>query len=791
MKVSENWLREWVNPDIDTATLVEQLTIAGLEVDSVKPAAGEFTDVIIAEVVDIQPHPDADKLRVCQVHTGSGQNTQVVCGAANVRQGMRVAFALVGARLPGDVKIKKAKLRGVESFGMLCSEQELGMAASADGLMELPTEAAIGSLVRDYLQLDDNIIELDLTPNRGDCLGIMGVAREVAAINAVDFQAMPIESVAASISDEFPVTLDSPIDCPAYSGRVIRGINPQATTPLWMQEKLRRSGLRSISAVVDVTNYVLLELGQPMHAFDLNKLADGIHVRMARNAEKLTLLDGKQVELQDDVLVIADANQALAMAGIMGGESSAVSDNTTDLFLEAAFFNPLSIAGRARRFGLHTDSSHRFERGVDPQLQIAAIERATALLLQICGGAAGPLQQTQDTNSLPAQVQITFRAERVRRMLGIEIQSAQIQAYLKRLQIELTGSEDAWLAKPPAYRFDLQIEADLVEEVARLYGYNNIPETLPVVPQTMVAKAENTLNLDYFKDVLSQRGWQEAITYSFVDPAIQDQLGFERPNITLQNPISSEMSVMRSSHWTGLIGALQHNQNRQQKQVRLFETGLNFMGIEAKDQQLWISGIAAGEYWPEQWSNRQRKMDFFDIKGDLEALFAHTRAVEQYQFRAQVHPALHPGQSARIIRANEPIGWIGVIHPELQAKLSLEGPVMLFELQGDALYGAAPRKFQPLSKFPSIRRDLSLVVDDNVSAEAILKEIHALGLKTIEKSWIFDVYQGERIESGRKSLSLGLILLDSSRTLTDEDVEETVSQIIDGLGERLNATLRD
>jgi phenylalanyl-tRNA synthetase beta chain len=705
---------------------------------------------------------------------------------------MKAPFALVGANLPGGFKIKKAKLRGVESFGMLCSEQELGMAASAEGLMDLPNDATVGASIRDYLQLDDDIIELDLTPNRGDCLGMMGVAREVAAINGIEYTVTPIESVAATIEDEFPVTLDATADCPAYCGRVVRGINPVAATPLWMQEKLRRAGLRSISPVVDITNYVLIELGQPMHAFDLARLDGGIHVRMAQSGEKLTLLDGKEVELQDDVLVIADERQALAMAGIMGGESSAVGDQTTDIFLEAAYFNPLTIAGRSRRFGLHTDSSHRFERGVDPQLQVRAMERATQLLIEICGGSAGPTKQVQDEACLPQRMEITLRAERVRRMLGIEITSAEIEAYLQRLEIEYSGNDGEWVVKAPAYRFDLSIEADLVEEIARLYGYNNIPETLPVVPQGMVAKPENKLHLDYYKDVLTQRGWQEAITYSFVDPELQDQLGFDRQSISLSNPISSEMSAMRTSHWTGLIQALKYNQHRQQKQIRLFETGLNFIGADSViDQQLWISGIATGNYWSEQWSHRQRKMDFYDIKGDVEALLAHTRGGEQYRFEAEIHPALHPGQSARIIREGEPVGWLGVMHPDLERQLSLEGPVMLFELSGQALLNARPRKFSPISKFPSIRRDLSLVMDEKTTAEQIFSVIDEIGLTTINKRWVFDVYQGQGVESGRKSVSLGLILLDSSRTLTDEDVEETVSQIIDRLGEKLGTVLRD
>lgn len=795
MKISEKWLREWVNPEVDTRALIEQLTIAGLEVDGQMAAAGDFTDVVIAEVTDIQPHPDADKLQVCQVNDANGELKQVVCGAANVRVGMRVPFARVGAQLADDIKIKKVRLRGVESCGMLCSEQELGMAESADGLMELPNDAPLGTGIREYLDLDDQIIELDLTPNRGDCLSIMGVARDVAAINGIQFEGRTRPSVSEAIIDTLPIYLDAPEACSAYSGRVIRGINADAPTPLWMREKLRRSGIRCLHPVVDVTNYIMLELGQPMHAFDLDKLNGSIHVRMAKSGEKLVLLDGKEIEAREDILLIADDKQPLAMAGIMGGWDSAVDNQTTNIFLESAYFNPLNIAGCARSYGLHTDSSHRFERGVDPQLQSKAMQHATKLLQEIVGGQAGPVTQIIDQKHLPKPVPIKLRSDYMQRLLGVELSTEQIETYLGLLNIEFVRFNNQWAATPPSYRFDLTIEADLIEEIARLYGYNKLPQSRPEVLQSMVGTAENRLDMDYFKNVLAQRGWQEAITYSFVDPDIQQVLSPDRMAINLSNPISSEMSQMRTSHWSGLLQALSYNQNRQQHDVRLFECGLNFIAksksAENLEQKTWISGIAAGRFWPEHWSSDNRPIDFYDIKGDLEAMLEHTRVQSQFTFVAETHPALHPGQSARIYRSGEAVGWLGALHPEIEDKLSVTGPVFLFEIRGEALFDAQARQFAPVSRYPSVRRDLALVVDIGITAAQIRDVISNTGQNTIQNISIFDVYQGKGIESERKSVALGLILQDYSRTLTDEEVEEVVSTVIAALGKKLGAVLRD
>ncbi len=792
MKVSEQWLREWVDPEVDTDTLISQLTTAGLEVGGVQPAAGNFSGVVVGKIMDVQTHPNAERLTVCRINDGQSESLQVVCGAVNVRVGMKAPFAQVNAKLPGDITIRKTKIRGIESFGMLCSGPELGMADSTGGVVDLPSEAPTGAAVTDYLGLDDRIIKLDLTPNRGDCLGMLGVAREVAAINGMDFQEWHSPGVEALIEDTLLIELNTPEHCPVYTGRIVKDINPCAETPVWMRERLRRAGLRTISPVVDITNYVLLESGQPMHAFDLRKLTGSIRVRMAQSFEKLTLLDGREVELDDDVLVIADEKQALAMAGIMGGQYSAVSDQTQDVFLEAACFNPLTIAGKARRYDMYTDSSHRFERGVDPTLQMKAMERATGLLLEICGGLAGPVKQVSSQTDWLMRDEIPLTSEKIQKLLGVELSTKQIELYLSRLQISYTGGNGKWSAIAPSHRFDLNIEVDLIEEIARLYGYDNIPQTLPEVPQTMVAQPECQLTMDSLKNVMVERGWQEAITYSFIEPQLQEILSPDRPAVDLSNPLSNELSQMRTSHWTGLLTALRHNQNRQQRQIRLFEAGLNFIETpDGIDQQSWFSGIASGPYAEEHWSSDSRLIDFYDVKGDIEALFSHARTYHRLTFKADKHAALHPGQAAKIYHDENPVGWLGVLHPEAEKNLSIEGPVILFEIKGSALLDAAPRQFAPISRFPSIRRDLAIIVDEAVTSDEILAVIQQIEDKAIQKSWIFDIYRGREIEPGRKSVALGLIFSDYSSTLTDQAVETAISKIISSLAEKINAILRN
>lgn len=792
MKFSEQWLREWVNPSVTTEELCHQLTMAGLEVDAVEPVAGKFDGVVVGEVVKVEPHPDADKLRVTQVNIGQDELLTIVCGAANVREGMRVPTAIVGARLPGDFKIKKAKLRGVPSFGMLCSESEIGLAESASGLMELPADAPIGEDLRAYLKLDDVTIELGLTPNRSDCLSVAGIAREVGVLNELQVNGPAIEAVAGASDDTLPVTLSAPGDCPRYLGRVIRGVNSAAQTPLWMQERLRRSGLRSLGPVVDVTNYVLLELGQPMHAFDLAKLQGGVHVRRAEAGEKLKLLNEQEITLDAESLVIADAKSPQALAGVMGGEASAVSDDTQDIFLESAFFSPDSVAGRARSYGLHTDSSHRFERGVDPQLAPLAIERATALLLEIVGGSAGQVVEVIDESSLPQRKPIHLRHQRCERILGTTLAKAQIEDILQRLGMELEAVEEGWQVTAPSFRFDIAIEVDLIEEIGRIIGYSNLPSTRPMGSLTMQPRPEGLIGKRELAALLVDRGYQEAISYSFVDPKMQQRFDPAAEPIALANPISADLAVMRTTLWAGLVPILQHNLNRQQNRVRLFEYGLSFVRQDPDiKQENRLSGVVYGGVEPEQWGGATRKVDFYDVKGDVEALLALTNRSAEFRFVAESHPALHPGQSARIYLGELPVGWLGAIHPTLERELDLHGQTYLFEIEAKALFARNVAKFTEISKFPAIRRDLAVVVAQDMSADAVLDCIRSVAPESLRNLKLFDVYQGEHIDSGRKSLALGLTLQAQSRTLTDEEVDAAIETIVKTLGTKLGATLRE
>ena len=792
MKFSEKWLREWVDPKVSSEELAEQLTMAGLEVDSVEPAAAEFTKVVVGHVRSIEKHPDADKLKVCQVDVGEGEPIQIVCGASNVFEGMKAPAALVGALLPGDFKIKKSKLRGVPSHGMLCSAVEIGMAESADGLLPLAEDAEVGRDVREHFDLDDTVIEVDLTPNRGDCLGMAGIAREVGVLNSCPVTEPEIPEVAATIDDTFPVSVDAPADCPRYIGRVIRGLDPKAETPLWMVERLRRGGIRTLGLLVDVTNYVLLELGQPMHAFDLRQLERGICVRRANDGEKLTLLDGKEIELQADTLVIADKAKVLALAGIMGGEASGVADDTDTIFLESAFFNPETVAGRARRHGLATDSSYRFERGVDPLLQRRAAERATALLLEIAGGEAGPIIEAASDEHLPVKAPVALRRDRIRRMLGITLEDERVVEILERAGMIVEATDEGWRVVPPSFRFDVTIEADLIEELGRIHGYNNIPAHYPAGEQRILAVPEGESEEARLRAVLVERGYQEAITYTFVDPELQALFDPQGEGVKLANPLSSEMSVMRTTLWPGLMKALQHNVARQQERVRLFETGLSFVkqGDEIV-QESYLSGVLYGDAEPEQWGGASRSADFFDAKGDVEALLNLGGEGSRFTFRVEEHPALHPGQTARIYDGDTPVGWLGALHPSLEKPLDLAKRCYLFEISLKSLKAAAIPKFSPLSKFPAIRRDLALVVDEGASAGAIRAAVAEAAGETLQSLVLFDVYQGQGVESGRKSLALGLILQESSRTLTDDDVESVTRSVVTALEEKFGASLRD
>ncbi len=791
MKFNELWLREWVNPALSTDALSAQLTMAGLEVDAIDPVAGVFSNVVVGEIVAIAQHPDADKLRVCQVSNGS-ETVQVVCGAANARQGLKTPFAQLGALLPNDFAIKKARLRGVESFGMLCGADELGLAEKSDGLLELPADAPVGTDLRVYLQLDDNEIELGVTPNRADCLSINGLAREVAVLNELPIAAPACAAVAPLIDDVLPVAIEAGDDCARYVGRVIRNVDVSRPAPQWLTERLRRCGVRSIDPVVDVTNYVMLELGQPMHAFDLDKVQGGIRVRLAQSGETLKALDGQELKLRPDTLVIADHGSALALAGVMGGEASAVSATTRHIFLESAFFVPDRIAGRARSYGLHTESSHRFERGVDYALQRRAIERATRLILDIAGGEPGPVIE-QTSNALPQARSVTLREPGIARLLGLEIAPAKVESILRGLGLEVARDGDAWQATVPSWRFDLALEVDLIEELARVYGYANLPTRSVRSEQPLPALPERALSVKMLRQVLVSRGYQEAITYSFVDPKMQSQLAPQQPVVSLRNPISADMSVMRTTLWAGLLNTLVHNLNRQQPRVRLFETGLSFEPAGANElprQEKMMAAVITGRRYPEAWAAGNDNVDFFDLKGDLEALLKAARTDGDITFAAGTNPALHPGQCADIQRNGKVIGHIGALHPELQRTLDIAQPVYVFEFSLEALDEGVLPKFTELSKFPEVRRDLALEFDRELPVAEVLTAARAVAGPYLRDLTLFDVYQGKGIDPQRKSLAFGLTFQHSSRTLNDDEIAAAVEAVASELKARFGATLR-
>ena len=791
MKFSEQWLRGWVSPQVDRDELVARLSMAGLEVDSVTPAAGVFSGVVVGEVLSTEQHPDADKLRVCQVSNGA-ETFQVVCGAPNVRPGLKIPFAMIGAELPGDFKIKKAKLRGVESNGMLCSQAELQVGEGNDGLMELPGDAPVGEDIRVYLDLEDASIEVDLTPNRGDCLSLAGLAREVGALYAAPVS-RPAVAVVPAVHDEVrPVEVLAPAACPRYLGRVIRNVDLSRPTPLWMVERLRRADVRSIDAAVDITNYVMLELGQPLHAFDLAQINGGICVRMAEEGEKLVLLDGQEVTLRSDTLVIADHARALAIAGVMGGEHSGVTATTRDVFLESAFFDQIAVAGKARSYGLHTDASHRYERGVDWKLAREAMERATGLLLDITGGEAGPIIETVNEQYLPSIAPITLRAARISQMLGMEMDSAEIERLLSALGLTITADgEGQWLVEVPSHRFDISLEVDLIEELARLYGYNRLPVRYPQARLAPQAKAEARSDLPELRRLLVARGYQEAITYSFIDPKQFELFSPGVEPLLLANPISNDMAAMRASLWPGLVKALQHNLNRQQDRVRLFESGLRFVGqLEGLKQEPMLAGVVCGSRLPEGWAQGRDVVDFFDVKADVEAVLGFAGALDAFTFVPGNHPALHPGQTARIERDGREVGFVGAIHPELSKNLGLDRPVFVFELVlAEVALGKMP-KFHELSRFPEVRRDLALLADREVAASAVLDVIRENAGEWLTDLRLFDVYQGKGIDPHRKSLAVGLTWQHPSRTLNDDEVNTTTQNILTSLEKRLNATLR-
>ncbi|BCB16316.1 phenylalanine--tRNA ligase subunit beta [Haemophilus influenzae] len=795
MKFSEQWVREWVNPAVSTEQLCEQITMLGLEVDGVESVAGTFNGVVVGEVVECAQHPDADKLRVTKVNVGGDRLLDIVCGAVNCRQGLKVACATEGAVLPGDFKIKKTKLRGQPSEGMLCSFSELGIDVEADGIIELPLDAPIGTDLREYLALDDNAIEISLTPNRADCLSIAGIAREIGVVNKQLVNQPHFEAVPATISDKVQIDLQAPEACPRYLLRVIKNVNVKAPSPMWMQEKLRRCGIRSIDPIVDITNYILLEFGQPMHAFDAAKVTQPVQVRFAKEGEELVLLDGSIAKLQSNTLLIADQNGALAMAGIFGGAESGVNSETKDVILESAFFAPLAIAGRARQYGLHTDASHRFERGVDFELVRKAMERATALLLEICGGEAGEICEASSETHLPKVNTVQLRRSKLDALLGHHIETGSVTEIFHRLGFDVTYANDIWTVTSASWRFDIEIEEDLIEEVARIYGYNSIPNNAPLAHLRMREHKESDLDLARIKTALVDADYQEAITYSFVDPKIQSLLHPHQEALVLPNPISVEMSAMRVSLMSGLLGAVLYNQNRQQSRVRLFETGLRFVPDANAEfgvrQEFVLSAVITGTAKSEHWAGKAESVDFFDLKGDLESVLSLTEGGNRVRFVAKQFDALHPGQSAAIELDGQEIGFIGAIHPSISQKLGLNGKTFVFEILWNAIAARNVVQAKEISKFPANRRDLALVVTDSVPAGELIAACKQAGGEKLVQVNLFDVYQGVGIAEGYNSLAISLTVQDNEKTLEDEEINAVISAVLAEVKQRFNAELRD
>lgn len=784
MKFSENWLRTYVNPAFDSNQLAHALTMAGLEVEALEAVAPPFEKIVVAEVLSLEKHPNADRLNVCQVNTGAPEPLQIVCGASNVHAGARVPCALVGAELPG-IAIKQAKVRGMESFGMLCSAKELGLAEESTGLLLLPPDAPIGASIRAYLDLDDKLFTLKLTPNRSDCLSLAGVAREVAAVTGSKLDLPPAVSVQTGNAGAIAVSVTESAACPRYCGRVVRSINMAAATPEWMVRRLERSGVRSINAVVDITNYVMLELGQPLHAFDLSRIKGDVQVRFAAADEVLTLLNQQTVNLAPDMLVIADNSGPLALAGIMGGEGSAVTADTVDVFLESAFFHPDAIAGRARRLGLSTDSSYRFERGVDFSTTRAALERASALILEICGGIAGEV--TEIVGELPQRAVIILRGARARRVLGIDLSDPAISALLQRLHFEFSVNEGMFHVIPPSYRFDLSIEADLIEELARLHGYDHIPAVPPRSALRLLPHPEGEHGTEQMRQLMVARDYQEVVTYSFVDQSWEAELAGNKTPVTLQNPIASQMGVMRSTLLGGLVNVLRFNLNRKHERIRIFEIGRCFSAVNGNyEQPQRIACLCYGGAKAEQWGETLRPVDFFDAKADLEALAYPAKLT----FIAACHPALHPGQSAQVLLNEEAIGWIGTLHPRWQQQYDLPLTAVMFEVNLVPLMQQRIPVFNEISKFPPVRRDLAVVVDEGVKVQTLLDGIRDDLPASVTDLMLFDVYRGKGIDLGKKSLAFKVLMQDTQKTLTDEEVEAALAHIRNTLENRFNATLR-
>ncbi len=775
MKFSESWLRTFVDPSLSSEELAHLLTMAGLEVEEMTPVAPVFDKVVVAQVLTKDKHPDADRLNVLTVNVGQAEPLTIVCGAQNVTVGMKAPCALVGAKLPG-IEIKQAKVRGVASFGMMCSAKELGLAEESNGLLELSAEAVVGQGIREHLDLDDHLLTLKLTPNRSDCLSLHGIAREVSALTGAPLQTIPQTSFKQSGNQSCKIKVTASAACPRYTGRVITGVNAKAVTPAWMVQRLERCGLRSISALVDVTNYVLLELGQPLHAFDLDKLNGDIEVRFARTGESLKLLNEQTVELQEDMLLIADGKGPVALAGVMGGTDSAVGDTTTDIFLESAFFAPGVIVGKSRRLGFGSDSSYRFERGVDFAATQAALDRATQLILDICGGQAGAV--TEVCGELPARHPVKLRTSRVQRVLGVALSADEIARILLRLGMAFQHQGDKFAVTPPSYRFDIAIEEDLIEEVARVYGYEKITPQPPQATMSMLPLVEAQHPLANLCQILVIRDYQETINYAFVEAEWERDLCGNAAPIALKNPIASQMSVMRSSLLGGLLGALRTNLARKQPRVRLFEIGGCFAaeaGSYAQHERM--AGLAYGAALSEQWGSPARNVDFYDVKSDVEALFAP----RSLSFQATHHPASHPGRSARILLGGRAIGWIGELHPQWQQQYELPQAVVWFEVELGVLIQDGVPKAKDISRFPPVRRDLAVLVDENVTAQSLLDAMRAEKASNVVELELFDVYRGQGVAPGKKSLAFRVLLQDTQKTLTEVEIEPCIAILVDAL----------
>jgi phenylalanyl-tRNA synthetase beta chain len=797
MKVTYSWLKEYVRL-AEPAVLAKQLTLAGLEVESVTPVAPPFSGVVVGEVLESGRHPDAEKLSLCQVTTDGVNRLQIVCGATNVRAGLKVAVAMVGAQLPGDVVIKRATLRGQESNGMLCSARELGLGEEHDGILELPDSLALNEELRAALDLDDVTLEVNATPNRGDCMSVFGIARDYAAAQERRYLTARVEAVPARGTLTFPVTIEASAGCPTFASRAIRGVQTGAASPAWLRERLRRVGINSISPIVDVTNYVMMDLGQPMHAYDLAKLAEGIKVRLAEPRERITLLDDKEYELDPEYLVIADARGAIGVAGVMGGRRTAISEATCDVLLESAHFSPQAVAGRARRLGLFTDAAQRFERGVDPTLPALAIERATALLVSIVGGEPGPVQVTRAAAGSAAEPSgwVNLRRARLARLLGVSVPDEEVHAVLAAVSDRVEATAAGWRVHQPPHRFDIGIEEDLIEEVARLRGFDSIGESHAVAPQIAGEATELRVTTERLLTAMADRGYREVITYSFVDPALQQQLFPDTPSLRLANPISADLSDMRVSLWTGLVQACRENLRRQQSRVRLFEIGKKFHVHDSErsgelEEIETLAAIATGARWPEQWGSAREALDFYDVKGDALRTLRLTGDISDVIFQPETLSCLRPGRAARIYRGAKAVGWLGELHPQVVKALNLPTTVILLELEIDTAFRAKPLQFKKISKFPTIRRDLAIVIDESVPLAVLQENVTVSASGLLSELRVFDVYRGPGVETGRKSIALGLILQDSSRTLTDVDADAVVTSVVARLRDELSATIRD